>query len=60
VLTDETMARNLGARAAATVRERFGWDKAATIFAESCERAVRAHETRAESVIYKKDLRTAQ
>jgi glycosyltransferase involved in cell wall biosynthesis len=60
VLTDETTARNLGARAAATVRERFGWDKAATIFAESCERAVRAHEARAGSVGYKKDLRTAQ
>jgi glycosyltransferase involved in cell wall biosynthesis len=40
VLQDETFARQLGARGAAMVRERFGWDKVATSFAEICERAV--------------------
>jgi glycosyltransferase involved in cell wall biosynthesis len=41
VLTDETLARDLGERAAATVRERFGWGRVAEQFAAGCERAVR-------------------
>ncbi|MCA1615399.1 MAG: glycosyltransferase [Acidobacteria bacterium] len=47
VLTDETFAQGLGARAAATVRERFGWGAAAEKFAATCERAVRAHGAKA-------------
>jgi glycosyltransferase involved in cell wall biosynthesis len=39
VLTDESLARKLGERSAATVREQFSWDKAATVFTELCERA---------------------
>lgn len=42
VLTDEAQARELGARAAATVRERFSWDRVSEAFAQSCERAVAA------------------
>jgi sugar transferase (PEP-CTERM/EpsH1 system associated) len=40
VLTDEEFARSLASRAAATVRERFGWERAAEKFASICERAV--------------------
>jgi glycosyltransferase involved in cell wall biosynthesis len=59
VLEDEVLARELGARAAATVRARFGWDKVAASFAESCERALRAHETRSAGTAYEEGLRTA-
>ena len=41
VLTDEELARGLAMRAAALVRERFGWDKAAEHFAEICQRVLR-------------------
>ena len=40
VLEDAEFARRLGARAAAGVRERFGWERVADQFAELCERAV--------------------
>jgi sugar transferase (PEP-CTERM/EpsH1 system associated) len=40
VLTDEEFARSLASRAARTVRERFGWERAAEKFASICERAV--------------------
>ena len=40
VLTDESLARGLGARSAATVRGRFSWDKVADVFADLCGRAV--------------------
>lgn len=46
VLTDEDMAREMGARAAATVRARFGWDKVAASFAGACAEAVRLHESK--------------
>jgi glycosyltransferase involved in cell wall biosynthesis len=39
VLTDEGLARALGAHAATTVREQFSWDKVAGVFAGLCERA---------------------
>jgi sugar transferase (PEP-CTERM/EpsH1 system associated) len=39
VLEDAGLARKLGARAAATVRERFSWERVAESFADSCERA---------------------
>jgi sugar transferase (PEP-CTERM/EpsH1 system associated) len=42
VLTDETLARSLGERAAATVRARFGWERVAGKFAAACERALLA------------------
>ena len=40
VLTDEPAAREMGARAAITVREKFSWDKVSEAFAEACRRAV--------------------
>ena len=43
VLTDEQLARDLGARAAAAVRGNFGWRRVAERFAAACERAVRLH-----------------
>ncbi|HEX8492708.1 MAG TPA: glycosyltransferase [Pyrinomonadaceae bacterium] len=39
VLKDESAARELGARAAAVVREHFGWGPVAAHFAEVCQRA---------------------
>ncbi len=42
VLTDAETARALGARAAEKVREQFGWDKVAAVFADLCGRAVAA------------------
>jgi glycosyltransferase involved in cell wall biosynthesis len=40
VLTDEAAAREMGARAAVAVREKFSWDKVSEAFAEACARAV--------------------
>ncbi|HZH32734.1 MAG TPA: glycosyltransferase [Pyrinomonadaceae bacterium] len=45
VLTDEAEARELGARAAVAVREKFSWDKVSEAFAEACGRAVATHAT---------------
>lgn len=45
-LTDQNFARSLGERAAATVRKRFGWDKAAQDFMAVCERAVELWRTK--------------
>jgi polysaccharide biosynthesis protein PslH len=39
VLRDRTLAQKLGARAATTVRERYGWDRVAERFADICRRA---------------------
>jgi glycosyltransferase involved in cell wall biosynthesis len=39
VLQDRSLAMSLGTRAAATVRERFGWDRVARRFAEICQQA---------------------
>ncbi|MBA3442658.1 MAG: glycosyltransferase [Pyrinomonadaceae bacterium] len=45
VFSNQTFAGELGARAAAVVRERFGWDKVAKTFAEICQRtAGREHK----------------
>ena len=43
VLTDESLARQMGARAAETVRERFGWDKVCDAFCRGV-RARRAQQ----------------
>jgi polysaccharide biosynthesis protein PslH len=43
VLRDAGLARSLGQRAAATVRERFGWRGVADSFLEACQRAVARH-----------------
>lgn len=59
VLTDERLAQELGARAAATVREHFGWERVAARFAEACERAVRLREQKRASVRLEEELRTA-
>lgn len=40
VLSNEQLASELGLRAAATVRERFGWDKVAKKFGEVCSQAL--------------------
>lgn len=40
VLTDESLARQIGESAAKTVRERFGWNKVAADFAHLCEETV--------------------
>jgi sugar transferase (PEP-CTERM/EpsH1 system associated) len=37
VLNDKVLANALGARAAATVRQKFGWERVAERFAEICE-----------------------
>jgi sugar transferase (PEP-CTERM/EpsH1 system associated) len=58
VLTDEGFARELGARAAATVRERFGWDKVAASFASACEEAVRRNEAKASETRMVSEWRT--
>lgn len=39
VLRDRALAQKLGAHAATTVRERFGWDRVAERFANICRRA---------------------
>lgn len=46
VITDEQFARELGLRAAKTVRSTFGWDRVAAIFAGICERATQTGETK--------------
>ena len=40
LLQQESLRAELGKRAAATVREKFGWDKVAERFAEICERVI--------------------
>jgi glycosyltransferase involved in cell wall biosynthesis len=40
VLQDKALANGLGARAAATVREQFGWERVAERFGEICEQAL--------------------
>lgn len=42
VLEDDALARRLGRQSSETVREKFGWERAADSFAELCERAVLA------------------
>ena len=58
VLTDEKLARELGARASATVRERFGWEGVAARFAEACERAVHLRVQKSAGVRLEEELRT--
>ncbi|HEX8179974.1 MAG TPA: glycosyltransferase [Pyrinomonadaceae bacterium] len=47
LLTDQELAGALGARAAATVRARFGWDKVAASFVNICQGALAAHRAAA-------------
>jgi glycosyltransferase involved in cell wall biosynthesis len=44
VLLDENLARDLGARAADTVRARFGWERVAVSFADICRGVMRADQ----------------
>jgi sugar transferase (PEP-CTERM/EpsH1 system associated) len=46
VLLDQPFAQSLGARAAATVREQFGWGKVAERFARICEDAMALSQSR--------------
>lgn len=46
VLENDRLADDLGARAARTVRERFGWDAVARQFSECCVQAARRAEIR--------------
>jgi len=41
LLSDTTLAKDLGQRAAKTVRDQFGWKSVADRFTEICERAIR-------------------
>ena len=43
LLRDENLARAIGARAAANVRARFGWERVAMRFSELCESAICLH-----------------
>jgi hypothetical protein len=58
VLQDQSFARELGARAASVVRERFGWTKVAESFAELCVRAVRLRRAKESSAQLEEELRT--
>lgn len=42
---DRALARRIGERAAAKVRDQFGWDKVASAFADLCERATQQKGT---------------
>jgi polysaccharide biosynthesis protein PslH len=53
VLGDARLAMRLGCRAGSVVRERFGWERAASRFVEVCEYAAAAHPGRA--VLYRKE-----
>jgi glycosyltransferase involved in cell wall biosynthesis len=44
VITNDQFAHQLGTRAAAIVREKFGWENVAARFGELCERAVSLRE----------------
>jgi sugar transferase (PEP-CTERM/EpsH1 system associated) len=46
VLKDKTLAAALGARAAATVREKFGWERVAERFSDICEETLIQAEAR--------------
>ncbi|HEX8707360.1 MAG TPA: glycosyltransferase [Pyrinomonadaceae bacterium] len=59
VLTNQSLARELGARAAATVREKFGWRRVAREFAEICSRAVRPGGAENADADFKEELRAA-
>jgi glycosyltransferase involved in cell wall biosynthesis len=50
VITDEKFARGMGERAAAVVRESFGWGGVAARFAELCERAIQLKGARVTGV----------
>ncbi len=50
VLTNELLASELGMRAAATVREKFGWPRVAGSFAEICQDICRENTTAERSV----------
>ncbi len=57
VVTNENVARELGARAARIVREQFGWDKVSASFAEICERARAMHSNASDAANVREDLR---
>lgn len=58
VLKEQSFARELGTRAAAVVREQFGWSKAAASFAELCGRAVRLKRPKENAVQLEEELRS--
>ncbi len=59
VLKDERFARELGMRAAAVVREQFGWGPVAASFAEVCERAARLKKSGTAETQIETELRGA-
>jgi glycosyltransferase involved in cell wall biosynthesis len=59
VITNESFARELGGRAAAAVREHFGWRPAAESFAEICSEAVQRNKSRRTSPQVKGELEAA-
>jgi glycosyltransferase involved in cell wall biosynthesis len=46
VLQDKTLAKELGTRAANTVRQNFGWERVAQSFADICEKTLALAKTR--------------
>ncbi|HXG66245.1 MAG TPA: glycosyltransferase, partial [Blastocatellia bacterium] len=58
VLMNEPFARELGERAATTVRTQFGWDRVADCFAEACHRAIYSSKRDRAAASVKKELQT--
>lgn len=59
LLGDRSLACEIGARAAATVREKFGWDRVAERFMRICERTLKAASARGAERYNEKKLRQA-
>ena len=59
VISDRVLARELGGRAAAAVREHFGWRPAADTFAEICSNVVQKNKFKGSSLLVKEELGTA-
>ncbi len=59
VISNQSLARDLGGRAAAAVREHFGWRPAAESFAEICSDVVQRSKFKRSSLLVKEELGTA-
>lgn len=59
VMTDQSLAQQLGRRAAHTVRGQFGWSRVAASFAEICQRAIRKRASGRAAAAVEKELSAA-
>jgi len=59
IITNDSLARELGGRAAAAVREHFGWRPAAESFAEICGDVIQRSKFKRSSLMVKEELGTA-